>query len=481
MELQQLLYKYFGHTSFRPGQEEIIKSIMSGRDTIGILPTGSGKTLCYQLPATILEGPVLIVSPLVALMEDQVAVMKRNGEKRVVAFNSFLSVVEKEQIVRNLSSYKFIFISPEMLIQPKTKQALQSLSLAFIVIDEAHCISQWGFDFRPDYLRIGQFFQEIKRPPILALTATANEKVVADITQYLALQKPFIHRESSDRPNITYAVVHVTTEQEKNEWLCQHLLQTVGPGIIYVSSRKRADELTRLLKEQGVSIESYHAGREQEDRALIQAQFINGDVEWVCATNAFGMGIHKDNIRQIIHEHMPSNPSAYVQEVGRAGRDSKSAIATLLYAPGDEQKNRFIFQEDLPDEFAIRHFSKLRHSCANEKELFETSGLSETAGRVLHYYFDQYTVETVVGKLNMIRAQKEHELIQMLKLVHNDCCIRSTLLMMYGEYPVEQRQACCTYCGFDEPEWLVRIHETAPRKQIMDWSKRLSQILGVDE
>lgn len=478
MELQQLLYKHFGYSDFRPGQEEIISSICEGQDTIGILPTGSGKTLCYQLPAYVLEGPVLIISPLVALMEDQVSILKKNGEKRVVALNSFLPFHEKDSIIRQLATYKFIFISPEMLVQPKTKKALQSLSLSLIVIDEAHCISQWGFDFRPDYLRIGTFFDEIKRPPILALTATANDKVVEDITHYLSLHRPFIHRQSMDRSNIIYAIIQMTTEHDKNEWITHRLQHTMGPGIIYVSSRKRADALTSQLKEQGIAVESYHAGREKEDRAFIQAQFINGDLDWICATNAFGMGIHKDNIRQIIHEHMPSNPSAYVQEVGRAGRDGQLAVATLLYAPLDERKNQFILQEDLPDEAAIKYYDALRQTITQEKELAEKSGLSETAARILHYYFEHHPLHEVIEKLNAIRIQKEQELHQMQQLIQTGNCIRSAILAMFDEQQNVPREICCTNCENAVQEWLFQKYEKGIREETMNWSKRLSHILG---
>ena len=356
MDIKSILLNKFGFEQFRAGQEEVIRDVISNRDTIAILPTGSGKSLCYQLPAYTKNGTVLIVSPLVALMEDQVAIMKKNGEKRVVALNSFLAFKDRQRIMNQLELYKFIFVSPEMLMQNNVAEKFKNINIAFIVVDEAHCISQWGFDFRPDYLRIGEFLKQLDRPNILALTATADTKVLQDIVHYLCLESPAIHKHSLDRKNISYSIKKMNSEQEKTAWTLERAKNTKAPGIIYVASRKRADELAFYLKENNVSIASYHAGMEQEDRAFIQEQFITGEIDWICATTAFGMGIHKNDIRQVIHENMPSTIAGYMQEVGRAGRDGNLSAATLLFTADDSRKTRFIVQNDLPTEIEVRHY-----------------------------------------------------------------------------------------------------------------------------
>lgn len=477
-DVHQVLREKFGFDHFRPGQERVIRDVIAGKDTVAILPTGMGKSLCYQLPAYMLEGTVLIVSPLIALMEDQVANMKRNGEKRVVALNSFLSYTEKNRVMDQLAHYKFIYISPEMLLQQHVMERLRMLRMALLVVDEAHCISQWGFDFRPDYLRMGEVFIALGRPPILALTATADEQVVADISRYLQLNTPAIHRQSIDRPNISYAIVKLHAEREKTTFIVERVTTTKGPGIIYVASRKRADQLATLLREQGVSAAAYHAGKEQEDRAFIQEQFITGEINWICATNAFGMGIHKNNIRQVIHEHIPKNSSDYLQEVGRAGRDGELSAATLLFSPEDEGKTRFIIQEDIPQEWEIRHFARLLAEKIPAQEAAQMTNMSETAKRVIEYYMERMTVEEVIRRMAELLAEKEVQLQKMLRLVQSACCIRESLLALFDERCDRKPTYCCSVCGTTEADWLTEQDLMNPGKRSMDWEERLVTLLG---
>lgn len=317
MDLKRILLDRFGYENFRPGQEEVIRHVLNGRDTIAILPTGMGKSLCYQLPGSIMEGSVLIISPLVSLMEDQAMRMRQSGEKRVIALNSFLPYNERQRIIGQLQNYKFIFISPEMLSQDSFGRQLNKVQISLIVVDEAHCISQWGFDFRPDYLRIGDFLKQMGGPTLLALTATADEKVLNDIQQYLQMEMPIVQRHSLDRPNISYSIREVNSAFEKTAWIKDRVTQTAGPGIIYASSRKRADELAIELQMEGVAVQSYHAGKEQDDRSIIQEQFLTGDLEWICATNAFGIGI--------LRSRRPVRPSPAA---------SRSLSRRLLVAPG---------------------------------------------------------------------------------------------------------------------------------------------------
>lgn len=478
MAIHKLLKERFGFDQFRAGQEDVIRDVIAGKDTIAILPTGIGKSLCYQLPAYVLEGTVLIVSPLVALMEDQVAIMKRNGEKRVVALNSFLSYSEKNRIMEELGRYKFIFISPEMLLQKNVTAHLRNIQLSLIVVDEAHCISQWGFDFRPEYLRLGEFFEGLNRPGILALTATADDKVKADICRYLQLQMPAIHQHSLDRPNISYSIVKVDNGMMKTDWITNRIVTTAGPGIIYVASRKRADELSQLLQLEGVSVASYHAGKEQEDRAFIQEQFITGEISWICATNAFGMGIHKDDIRQVIHEHVPQAIASYIQEVGRAGRDGDLAAATLLFSSDDEGRTRFIIQDDLPQEWEIKHYKSLLIENYPPAEAAELARISETGKRVIDYYIERMPIEDVIIRMSELIREKEEQLQTMLRLVHSERCIREEILGFFGEACGMKPKFCCSVCGTADGLKLDVQKTIVLDKRMVDWEERLTGLLG---
>lgn len=478
MNIQLILKEKFGHDQFRIGQEAVIQDVLAKKNTIAILPTGTGKSLCYQLPAYLIEGTVLIVSPLVALMEDQVAMMKRNGEKRVVALNSFLAYQEKMQMLCQLDAYKFVFISPEMLMQQIVANRLKQLKIAFVVVDEAHCISQWGFDFRPDYLRLGEYLTALGHPKVLALTATADDQVLTDITHYLQMDDVVIHKHSLDRPNITYEILQVESEQTKTKWLIERLKKTTGPGIIYVGARGRADSLARILSEKVGPTASYHAGMEQEDRAFIQEQFINGDIEWICATNAFGMGIHKDDIRQVIHEHIPSTIAGYTQEVGRAGRDGKPSAATLLYTATDISRTRFIIEEDMPTAEEIRYYSQLLTTKNSKEEAAQLANITETGQRVLAYYFERLTLEETIQQLVRQKVEKEAQYQKMLNMIQSNQCIRQVMLSFFGEVLFSHPEACCSNCGLSREKWLEYRGKRVEKREVDDWAERLSKLLG---
>ena len=478
MHLHTVLQQYFGYDTFRPGQEAVIRNVIQHKSQIAILPTGSGKSLCYQLPAYMMEGTVLIISPLVALMEDQVAQLKKQGEKRVAALNSFNTYEERQRILHNLSHYKFVFVSPEILTVHYVYHAILRLQLAFVVVDEAHCISQWGFDFRPDYLRLQQFFEQFSQTTVLALTATADQKVMDDITTYLKMDDPHIEKTSLDRPNISYAIEKMGDEVEKLTWLQHRLQQTAGPGIIYVGSRKKADELAQLLKEDVNGISAYHAGMEQEDRTMIQAQFINGELEWICATNAFGMGIHKEDVRQVIHLHIPTTFANYVQEVGRAGRDGKQSAATLLYTEDDLQRARFMLYEDFPTEQLLR--TVYGHLAAHMplEQIIEQLMLSETMERIIRYDVETYHEKEAIHQLQMQIKHKELQFQQMIQFIQETDCLRTRLLQYFGETLQKRPSNCCTSCKTNDIQFLR--DEKNNRKQLKwsNWEERLSQLLG---
>lgn len=478
MNLHNALKRHFGYAEFRPGQQAVVEHVLHGRDTIALLPTGMGKSLCYQLPGYLMEGTVLIISPLVSLMEDQVMQMKRNGEKRVIALNSSLVYEQRQKVFQQLADFKFIFTSPEMLSQVYVVEALRKMKLAFIVIDEAHCISQWGFDFRPDYLRIREFLSAIKRPGVLALTATADQQVLEDIPVYLQMENPIIERQSLDRPNIAYSIVQLESISAKTEWIKQRLLSTTGQGIVYASSRKRADELALHLQAFGVKVQSYHAGKEQDDRSIIQDQFLNGEIDWVCATNAFGMGVHKENVRQVIHDQLPATIAGYIQEVGRAGRDGQQSVATLLYTPADERLTNFIIHTDLPSEEEIIHYVELLRKGEKHMTSARFSGLTDTAIRVIEYYKERYSTEEMILKFRELALEKDEQLKKMLALVQSTTCLRQTILAYFDENMVTTLENCCSVCGLSEMEWLSKIVQKDDYQQKQRWDERITSLLS---
>ncbi|MBD7906978.1 RecQ family ATP-dependent DNA helicase [Sporosarcina gallistercoris] len=477
MELHQELKNRFGFDQFRSGQEEVIRSILGSNDTIAILPTGMGKSLCYQLPGEMMDGLVLIVSPLVSLMEDQVASIRKRGEKRVAALNSFLSSEQRKSILDEIHKIKFLFISPEMISRPDMTKFLIKLPISILVVDEAHCISQWGFDFRPDYLRLGEFIRSAGNPPVLALTATADARVEADIIHYLYMTDPNVIRQSLDRPNLTYTVQQLESETDKTAWLKERLKTTKGPGIIYVASRKRAEELTHILQQEGIAIASYHAGKEAGDRNIIQQQFLSGEIAWICATNAFGMGIHKDDIRQVIHDQITASAAAYVQEAGRAGRDGERSAAVLLYVIGDEQKVRFIVQHDLPDEPQVRHFVAMRASGQSLESSAELSGISETGFRILQYYLETHSVEDVLKVFTKLKYDKEEKLRQMITYAHAKSCLREQLLSYFDETSQIKHDRCCSVCGTAIEDWLLSNESPRNLRSLLPWEERIRLLL----
>lgn len=477
MELESLLKKYFGYSTFRSGQREVIEQLIEGKDVIALLPTGMGKSLCYQLPGYIFNKPVLIISPLLSLMQDQVEQLKHFGEKRVVAINSFLSSEQKRYAIHFLEQYRFIFISPEMLLQQQVKNKLSHMELSLIVVDEAHCISQWGFDFRPDYLRIGEVFSIKKRPPILALTATATPTVLGDIRDYLKMDNPYQYIHSVDRPNIKLSKLFFQDKDEKIKWILNHVTETEGPGIIYTKSRAKTEDLSEKLLHLGISAASYHAGKDTEDRQFIQQQFIEGTLDWIVATNAFGMGVNKQNVRQIIHESLPSNVANYMQEIGRAGRDGKEAIAILLYAESDEEFTKFIETEDLPNDFQVESYVNYQIQNENPTILVNEGAISDTAFRVLDYWMSKLPKEQVKEILQNMRKNKIHEVEEMVKFVHTNQCMREFLVNYFGQTLLHRPDHCCQSCGLDINKILNPRQVKDLTTSELSWQKRIEMLL----
>lgn len=350
--IHQLLTQYWGHTRFRPLQEEIIRSVLDGKDTLALLPTGGGKSICFQVPALAQPGLCLVVSPLIALMRDQEEQLKRKGI-RAVALVSGMSKAEIERSIENCfhGDFKFLYVSPERLASTRFKEALAQMKLNMIAIDEAHCISQWGYDFRPHYLRIAEVRNQFPGIPILALTASATPDVQKDICAKLAMRDPRVFARSFARPNLSYIVRH--TDDKTNQLL--KVLQNVpGTSIVYVRNRRRTQELAQELQRSGIRAGYYHAGLDHTARQERQMAWMEGKLRVIVATNAFGMGIDKPDVRSVIHMDLPDNPESYYQEAGRAGRDEKLCYGVILYNDSDVFELERKVQHSFPDRPLIR-------------------------------------------------------------------------------------------------------------------------------
>jgi ATP-dependent DNA helicase RecQ len=345
---RQILTKYWGFTSFKPLQEEIIRSVSEGRDTLGLMPTGGGKSITFQVPALVAEGICLVITPLIALMKDQVNRLNAL-EIKSIAINSGMSAEEIDNALENCiyGDYKFLYISPERISTRIFQAKVSRLNLSLVAIDEAHCISQWGYDFRPSYLKIASVRDHIsEKVPFLALTASATPQVIDDIMKKLLFREKNVLRTSFDRKNISYLVRKV---EEKGTYLIKTLQKVKGSGIIYVRSRKKSKEVAELLVTSGISADFYHAGLTNELRDKKQTSWTIGETRVIVATNAFGMGIDKSEVRFVIHWDIPDSIENYFQESGRAGRDGKSAFAVLLYSPGDKNRLTDTIRKKFPE------------------------------------------------------------------------------------------------------------------------------------
>lgn len=401
---KKTLSDVFGYESFRPGQQDVITAILSGRDVMAVMPTGAGKSLCYQIPALVLEGITLVVSPLISLMRDQVSALIQNGV-RAAYINSTLSLRQHMLALENARKgvYRIIYVAPERLMTEAFLNFAREAKIAQVVVDEAHCVSQWGQDFRPGYLTIEPFLRELPvRPRVSAFTATATDTVRRDIERLLALENPYHVTTGFDRPNLYFEVRRAASREAE---LLAFIKERRGQsGIVYCGTRKGVEEVAALLRDNGVDAVGYHAGMADAERDEAQESFVSDATPVIVATNAFGMGIDKSNVAFVVHYNMPKDLESYYQEAGRAGRDGEEAVCCLLYQPSDVRLNTFLIE----------------HSQ-------ETSELDEETKKVV-----------------MERAKER--LKQMTFYATGGGCLRARILTYFGEQPEKPRCGNCSAC-----------------------------------
>ncbi|CUB39370.1 DNA helicase RecQ [Bacillus cereus] len=358
---QELLASYFGYSSFRRGQDETIKNVLDGKDTVCIMPTGGGKSICYQIPALVFEGTTLVISPLISLMKDQVDTLVQNGISATY-INSSISITEANQRIQlaKQGHYKLLYVAPERLDSMEFVDQLIDMKIPMIAIDEAHCISQWGHDFRPSYLHIHRILDYLpEKPLVLALTATATPQVRDDICNTLGINQENTIMTTFERENLSFSVIK---GQDRNAYLADYIRQNQKEsGIIYAATRKVVDQLYEDLMKAGVSVSKYHAGMSDHDRNEQQELFLRDEVSVMVATSAFGMGIDKSNIRYVIHYQLPKNMESYYQEAGRAGRDGLDSACILLYASQDVQVQRFLIDQSTGESRFSNELEKLQN------------------------------------------------------------------------------------------------------------------------
>lgn len=422
---RQILQKFYGYEDFRPGQKKVVESLLNRNDTVAIMPTGAGKSICFQIPALLFEGVTLVISPLISLMKDQVDSLRQLGIAAVY-INSSVSKAQLYKDLQDISAgfYKIIYIAPERVTSEYLPDGFKNLNISMVAVDEAHCLSQWGHDFRPSYRNILNFTNSLRIKPIIsAFTATATPEVKTDIINLLGLKQPNVFVTGFDRPNLYFSVLR---GEVKDKFVIDYVKKHQDEaGIIYVGTRKDVDALQVLLEIKGIKAGRYHAGMTDEERNQMQEDFLYDNLSVMVATNAFGMGIDKPNVRYVIHYNMPKNMEAYYQEAGRAGRDGLSGNCILLYSPQDTQLQKFLISKSTESE---------------------------------------------------IRQQLEYKRLQsMVDYCHTPQCLRAFILHYFGEFDVEEYCDNCSNCKLEGE--LIDI--TIDAQKVLSCVYRMHERFGV--
>ena len=488
------LREHFGFDSFREGQREVIESILAGKDAVVVMPTGSGKSLCYQLPAMILEGATLVVSPLIALMKDQVDALQARGLPATF-INSSIPEPEQRARIESLRrrEHKLVYIAPERFRSSRFNAALQSIPISLFAVDEAHCISTWGHDFRPDYLRLRHVIRSLGNIRTLALTATATPYVRSDIIQQLGLERPQTFVSGFDRPNLRIEVVHTEKEREKIARIKRLAQSHDGSGIVYTSTRKAVEQVGSELKKAGLRVTTYHAGMTDAVRVRAQEEFMGGRTQIIVATNAFGMGIDKRDIRFVAHYQMPGSIEAYYQEIGRAGRDGLPSTCVLLFNYADKNTHDFFIEGSYPELPLIKDVyhalvgtglqqlqlstSEIAHLCGHKNEMAIQSALYllERAGHIERTAAGRGENGRRVARAIVMRDAspmvplrvdprqvagradlEKRKLRELIEFCYTENCYRSHILYYFGD---RHHPRQCGTCGNCSPA----TEHTAPR------------------
>ncbi|MBY0358684.1 MAG: ATP-dependent DNA helicase [Candidatus Obscuribacterales bacterium] len=467
--LEAVLQDRFGLEGFRPHQKEVIERIIAKRHTLALLPTGYGKSLCYQVPSQVLPGTTIVVSPLIALMQDQVSALFKRGIRNATYLNSSVSADELDSRIRAIKTgdIKLVYVAPERFESARFRQLLNSLEVSLVVIDEAHCISQWGHDFRLQYRNLSNYVAQIPGITVLALTATATPMVQRDIVQSLNLKRLEIVAGNFDRPNLTLEVKAMKSTAEKDSQLIDMLRQGQDASIVYTNSRKEAERLSGFLLQNGLSASCYHAGLTSSERHNAQRRFELGQCKIIVCTVAFGMGIDKADIRRVIHYNMPGSLESYYQEAGRAGRDGQQAICTLLHQPKDTNTQRWLIGRNYPEAeevAAVFRFIKAKGlEAVRAQEILDNTQVKDTAltstlNLLKHLqlvdttpdgtYFDRSSGnDNPAIPLTYLHERKQKDyarLDHMLNYVQEGNCRRKQILDYFGQSLKQNCRSCDT-------------------------------------